>query len=112
MLNFATFCQSLNITFFHTFTSILFMYVQYNFFVILFVFYRTIRIIDTFKRLINVPRYTSASLAFAKNATDHINVVFRKFSYSLMRRVTASSDSIVTAIVHNDVYHQSKQIDK
>ena len=43
-----------------------------------------------FKLLINVPRYTSSSLAFAKNATDYINVVFRKFAYSLMSRVTAS----------------------
>ena len=45
---------------------------------------------DTFKRLINVSRYTSSSLAYAMNATDHINVVFRKFGYSLMNRVTAS----------------------
>ena len=44
----------------------------------------------TFKRLINVPRYTSSSLAFAMNATDHINVVFRKSAHSLMSRVTAS----------------------
>ena len=45
---------------------------------------------DTFKLLINVPRYTSSSLAFAMNATDHINVVFRKSAYSLMSRVTTS----------------------
>ena len=45
---------------------------------------------DTFKRLVNVPRYTSSSLAFAMNSTDHINVVFHKFTYSLMSRVTAS----------------------
>ena len=31
--------------------------------------------------------------------TDHINVVRRKFADSLMRRVTASYNSIVTAIV-------------
>ena len=53
---------------------------------------------DTFKRLIIVPRYASSSLAFAMNATDHINVVFHKFAYSLMRRVTASPNSIVMAI--------------
>ena len=46
---------------------------------------------DTFKRLINVPRYTSSSRAFAMNATDEINVVFHKFAYSLMSRVTSSS---------------------
>ena len=61
----------------------------------------------TFKRLINIPRYTSSSLAFAVNATDHINVVFCKFAYSLMSRVTASNNSIVTAIVNGDAYHQS-----
>ena len=55
-----------------------------------------------FKRLINVPRYTSSSLAFATNSTDHINVVFRKFAYSLMSRATASPNSIVSAIVNSD----------
>ena len=38
----------------------------------------TVSYSNTFKRLINVPRYTSSSLAFAMNATDHINVEFRK----------------------------------
>ena len=55
----------------------------------------TVSFSDTFKPLINVQRYSSSSLAFAMNSTDHINVVFRKFAYSLMRRVTASPNSIV-----------------
>ena len=62
----------------------------------------TVSFSDTFKRLINVPRYTSSSLAFATNSTDHINVVFSKFAYSLMSRVTASSNSIVSPIVNSD----------
>ena len=62
----------------------------------------TVSYSDTFKRLINVKRYASSSLAFAMNATDHINVVFRKFSYSLMSRVIASPNSIVTAIVNSN----------
>ena len=66
----------------------------------------------TFKRLINVPRYTNSSLAFATNSIDHINVVFRKFAFSLMSRVTASPDSIVSAIVNSDAYHQSPLLDK
>ena len=66
----------------------------------------TVNYSDTFKRLINVPRYTSSSLAFPMNATDHINVVFRKFAYSLMSRVITSPDSIVTAIINSDAYHQ------
>ena len=67
---------------------------------------------DTFKRLINVPRYTSSSLAFAMNATDHINVVFRKSTCSLMSRVTTSSKSIVTSIVNSNAYCPSPLMDK
>ena len=72
----------------------------------------TVSFSDTFKHLINVPRYTSSSLAFAMNSTDHINVVFHKFGYSLMSRVTPSSNSIVSAMVNSNAYHQSPLIDK
>ena len=72
----------------------------------------TVSYSDTFKRLINVPRYTSWSLAFAMKTTDHINVVLRKFPYSLMSRVVASPNSIVTAIVNSDAYRQSPLMDK
>ena len=72
----------------------------------------TVTYSDTFKRFIDVPRYTSSSLAFSMNATDHINMVFRKFAYSLMSRVIASPNSIVTAIVNSDAYHQSPLMDK
>ena len=67
---------------------------------------------DRFKRLINLPSYTSSSLAFAMNAIDHINVVFRKFAYSLMSRVIASPNSIVTAIANSDAYQKSPLMDK
>ena len=67
---------------------------------------------DISKRLINVPRFTSSSLAFAMKATDHINVVIHKFAYSLMSRVIATPNSIVTAIVNTDAYHQSPLMDK
>ena len=67
---------------------------------------------DTFKGLINDPRYTSSGPAFAMNATDHINVVSCKFTYSLMSRVIASPNSIVTAIANSDAYHQSPLMDK
>ena len=72
----------------------------------------TVSYSDTFKHLINVPRYSSSSLTFAMNATDHINVVLHKFAYSLMSRVVASPNSVVTAIVNNDAYHQSPLMDK
>ena len=73
----------------------------------------TVSYSDTFKRLNNVPRYTSSSLALAMNATDHINMVLRKFACSLMSRIVDDSpNSIVTAIFNSDVYHQSQLMDK
>ena len=72
----------------------------------------TVSYSDTFKRFINVRRYTSSSLAFAMNATDHTNVVFLKSACSLMSRVTASPNSIVTAIVNSEAYQQSALMDK
>ena len=50
--------------------------------------------------------------SFAMNATDHINVVVSKFSYSLMSRVIVSPISIITAIVNSDAYHESTPKDK
>ena len=55
---------------------------------------------------------TSSSLAFAMNATDNINVVFAKFAYSLMSRVTDYSNCIGTAIVNSDAYLQSPLMNK
>ena len=72
----------------------------------------TVSYSDTFTRLINVRRHSSSSLAFAMIATDHINVVFCKSACSLMSRETASSNSIVTAIVNSDAYQQSALMDK
>ena len=67
----------------------------------------TVSFSDIFKRLINVPRYTSSSLAFAMNSTDHINVVFHKFACSVMSRVTASPNSIISAIVNSYAYYHA-----
>ena len=64
------------------------------------------------KVCIDIYRYTNSSLVFAMNATYHINVVFHKFAYSLMSRVIASPNCIVSAIVNSDAYHQSPLIDK
>ena len=60
----------------------------------------------------NVMNQKTYYLAFAMNATDHINVVLHKFAYSLMSRVVASPNSIVTAIVNSDEYHQSPLMDR
>ena len=72
----------------------------------------TVSYSNTFKRLIDIPRYTSSSLAFPMNTTDHINVLFRKSAYSMMSRVTTSPNSIISAIVNSDTYHQSPLMDK
>ena len=65
-----------------------------------------------FKHLIKVNRYTSSILAFTLKATNHIDVVFCKSTYSLMSRLTTTPNSIVTAIVNSDAYHQSPLIYK
>ena len=46
------------------------------------------------------------------NTTDYNNAVLCKSVYSLMSRVTASPNSIVTVIVNSDEYHQSPLMDK
>ena len=46
------------------------------------------------------------------NVTDHVNVVFGKSAHSLMSRVTAYHNSIVTAIVNSDACQQSALMDK
>ena len=38
---------------------------------------------------------------------SYFQVMFRKFAYCLMRRVTSSHNSIVTTIVNTDKYQQS-----
>ena len=55
---------------------------------------------------------TPARVWHLMNATDHISVVFRKSAYSLMSRVTASPNSMFTAIVNSDAYQQSARMDK
>ena len=72
------------------------MFFKYIFLIItLIIFFIVVQIIPL---LINVPRYTSSSLVFAMNATDHINVLFRKFADSLISRVIASPNSTVIAL--------------
>ena len=61
--------------------------------------------------LLTSPDTHNSSLAFATNATDHVNVVFRIFAYGLMSRV-ASYKSIVTAIVNSDAHLQSPLMNK
>ena len=58
----------------------------------------TVSYIDTFKRLINVIRYTSLSLIFAMKETDRIIVVFCKSAYSLMSRVTTSPTLLLLSL--------------
>ena len=62
---------------------------------------------DTFRRLMQVPRSTSASRIFAENQSDHIKVLFRKAALSLMTRVMSSSNEILIAICSGDALASS-----
>ena len=64
-------------------------------------------IIVTHSTTYYIPRNTSSSLVVTMSATDHINGVLLKSAYSLMSRVSTSSNSIVTTIVNNDAYQMS-----
>ena len=73
----------------------------------------TVSYSDTFKPLINVPRYTSSSLAFVMNVTDHINACLTQISLQHDEQSSiASPNSIVTAIINSDAYHQSPLMEK
>jgi hypothetical protein len=62
---------------------------------------------DTFRRLMQVPRSTTASMVFAQNQCDHIKVLFRKAAYSLLTRVMNSSNVIISAICTGDALIRS-----
>ena len=67
----------------------------------------TVSFSDTSQASYKPPQIHQLESAFEMNWTDHINVVFCKFAYSLMSTVTASPNSVVSAIVNSDAYHQS-----
>ena len=68
----------------------------------------TVSYSDTFKRLINVPRYTSSSLAFTMNATDHAyQCGVPQICLQLDEQSNSFPNSIVAAIANSDAYHQS-----
>ena len=60
-----------------------------------------------FKSLMNVRRDYSASALLVENAVDNFNVLMRKLSYSLLRRVMASNNMIVSAISHSLFFYTS-----
>ena len=63
---------------------------------------------DTFRRLMQVPRNTTASQVFAENHTDHLKVVFRKNAYSMMTRVQNSPNMLVQTVLQcDDFYHSA-----
>ena len=45
-------------------------------------------------------------------ASTALQTLFHKSPYSLMNRITASFNSVVTAIVNSDAYQQSALMDK
>ena len=65
-------------------------------------------VVVTHSNDINVRQNTRSSLAFAMNATDNINVVFRKSAYILMSRVTVSPTVLLlplTTVMHISSLH-------
>lgn len=67
---------------------------------------------DTFKRLMNRPRYTSSTAVFAENNTNHLKVVLRKSAYSLLNRLQTSNNEIIAVICNSDALYQSKLFDR
>ena len=67
---------------------------------------------DTFRRLMQVPRSTTASRVFAENRADHIKVLFRKAAHSLLTRVKSSSNTILSAICTGDALPHSSLADR
>jgi len=63
---------------------------------------------DIFRRLIGVPRWTSASMVFAFHGVNHLKVLTRKCAYSLQQRVGSSNNSLLEALQVKNVYHPSR----
>ena len=57
---------------------------------------------DTFRSLLNMPRYTSASTLFVMKNMDNLDVMMRKNMFSLEKRMMRSVNSIVKAIVNSE----------
>ena len=72
----------------------------------------TVSYSTTFKRLMDRPRFTSSSAVFAEHQTDHIKVVLRKGANSLMNRVLASSNALISAICNSDAYRRSGLLER
>lgn len=72
----------------------------------------TLRFHDTCRRLMQVPRSTSASRVFAENGSDHIKILFCKAAHSLMKRVTASNNKILAAICTGDALAGSLMLER
>ena len=70
-------------------------------------------VLDTVLYQLQLVHYTMTPETLMNTGdTYHINVVFWKFAYSLMSRVIACINNIVTAIVNTYSYHQSPLMDK
>ena len=63
---------------------------------------------DIFRSLFLVPRYESASTLFASHNVRNLDAVLRANYYSLMCRVTNSSNSIVQALVTSEARLRSR----
>ena len=63
---------------------------------------------DIFRSLLHVPRYESASTLFTALHVHNLDNVVRASYYSLMTRLTSSTNSIVQALVTSDARLRSR----
>ncbi|KAG0717692.1 BolA-like protein 3 [Chionoecetes opilio] len=59
---------------------------------------------DILKRLLRLPRWSSSSLAFARNGVNNLDVIRRHSAFSTMSRVELSANSIITSVRQSSAY--------
>ena len=63
---------------------------------------------DIFRALLSTPRWHSASALFTEHRTNNLDAILRVSSYSLIRRLLASTNSIVAAVCRSGVRVHSR----
>ncbi|KAG0697993.1 hypothetical protein GWK47_026173 [Chionoecetes opilio] len=59
---------------------------------------------DIIKRLLGLPRWSSSSLAFARNGVNNLDVIRRHSASRLRSRVELSANSIITSVRQSSAY--------
>ncbi|KAG0705002.1 hypothetical protein GWK47_000212 [Chionoecetes opilio] len=59
---------------------------------------------DILKRILGLPRWSSSSLAFARNGVNNLGVFRRHSAFSVRSRVEVSKNSIITSVRQSAAY--------